>query len=173
MRHHNIDQRWITNGFRQLLLLILVLTGLPVSAQIKIGGSVYGGGNAGDVEGNATVTLRAGNLNKVFGGARMADIDGYSFVHIDGANASDYMLINYVYAGNDISGTVGKLTNTSNQTVTLPNQLEKAGLNKVDKSWDAFVRISTKTTTNSSNEVVAADDAQKIYIGQLFGGCLL
>ena len=170
MRHHNIDQRWITNGFRQLLLLILVLTGLPVSAQIKIGGSVYGGGNAGDVEGNATVTLRAGNLNKVFGGARMADIDGYSFVHIDGANASDYMLINYVYAGNDISGTVGKLTNISNQTVTLPNQLEKAGLNKVDKSWDAFVRISTKTTTNSSNEVVAAYDAQKIYIGQLFGG---
>ena len=170
MRYHNIDQRWITNGFRQLLLLILVLAGLPLSAQINIGGSVYGGGNAGDVEGNATVTLRAGNLNKVFGGARMADIDGYSFVHIDGANASDYMLINHVYAGNDISGTVGKLTNTSNQTVTLPNQLEKADLNKVDKSWDAFVRISTKTTTNSSNEVVAADDAQKIYIGQLFGG---
>ena len=166
MRHHNIDQRWIKNGFQQLLLLILVLAGLPVSAQINIGGSVYGGGNAGDVEGNATVTLRAGNLNKVFGGARMADINGYSFVHIDGANASDYMLINYVYAGNDISGTVGKLTETSNQTTDLPSQLEKAGLNKVDKSWDAFVRISTKL--NSTGE--PADDAQKIYIGQLFGG---
>lgn len=147
-----------TNGLRQLLLLIFVLVGLQAQAQIKIGGSVYGGGNAGDVKGNTTVTLRAGDLNKVFGGARMADIDGRAFVHIDGANASDYMLINYVYAGNDISGTVGKTTETFNQTADLP-QLEKATLNGVDKSWDAIVRITDN-----------ADHTQKTYIGQLFGG---
>ena len=164
MRQNTTYQTIMKNGNLVLLLLLLVLTGLQASAQVKIGGSVYGGGNAGNVGGNTTVTLRAGDLNKVFGGARMADIDGRTFVNIDGANASDYMLINYVYAGNDISGTVGKLTETSDQTADLPSLLQRAAVNGVDKSWDAFVRISTKL-----NETAPAN-AKKIYIGQLFGG---
>lgn len=164
MRQNTTYQTIMKNSNRVLLLLLLVLTGMQASAQVKIGGSVYGGGNAGNVGGNTTVTLRAGDLNKVFGGARMADIDGRTFVNIDGANASDYMLINYVYAGNDISGTVGKLTGTSDQTADLPSLLQRAAVNGVDKSWDAFVRISTKL-----NETAPAN-AKKIYIGQLFGG---
>lgn len=164
MRQNTTYQTIMKNGNLVLLLLLLVLTGLQASAQVKIGGSVYGGGNAGNVGGNTTVTLHAGDLNKVFGGARMADIDGRTFVNIDGANASDYMLINYVYAGNDISGTVGKLIDTSDQTADLPSLLQRAAVNGVDKSWDAFVRISTKL-----NETAPAN-AKKIYIGQLFGG---
>jgi hypothetical protein len=140
-------------------MLLLVLTTLHIQAQIIIGGSVYGGGNEGKVGGNTTVTLRAGDIDKVFGGARMADIDGRAFVHLDGEHASDYMLINYVYGGNDISGTIGTFK-------TVPDTLTRASANGVDKTWNAFVRISSKLDATGE----PATDAQKIYIGQLFAG---
>ena len=146
---------------------------MQAQAQIKIGGNVYGGGNEGDVGGNTAVTLYAGDLNKVFGGARMADIDGRSFVHLDGEHASDYILINYVYGGNDISGTIGKMTDTNASVATMPGELTKAAENGISNKWDAYVRISTKTTTTGEGEntkVVEAEGAQKIYIGQLFAG---
>ena len=156
MRQKTTYKYYLTNGKHLLLLLLLLLTGVKVSAQIQIRGSVYGGGKEGNVGGNTTITLRAGDLNKVFGGAQMADIDGRSFVHIDGAHASDYMLINYVYGGNDMSGIIGKKTGKSGQVATKPTELEKATENGIDNSWDAYVRISNST--------------KKIYIGQLFAG---
>ena len=75
-----------------IVSLWMLLAATSLQAQITIGGNVYGGGNKGDVDGNTTVTLRAGNLNKVYGGARMADVGGRAFVNIDGAHASDFML---------------------------------------------------------------------------------
>jgi hypothetical protein len=133
----------------------MLLAAVPAQAQVVIGGSVYGGGNEGNVTGNATVTLRAGDIDKVFGGARMADVGGRTFVNIDGKRASDYMLINYVYGGNDISGNIGHSS--------YPTELEKvgagAGLNLIDNSWNTFVRISDND-----------GHTQKTYIGQLFGG---
>ncbi|MBQ6378748.1 MAG: hypothetical protein IJJ56_08140 [Prevotella sp.] len=152
----------LTNGMRQPLLLLLLLTGMQMRAQIQIGGSIYGGGNEGKVSGNSTVTLRAGNLNSVFGGARMADVGGRAFVHIDGEHASDYILANYVYGGNDISGKIGT-------SATTPTELTKASDNGIDATWNAFVRISTKTEMVSNKEEEVAN-AKKIYIGQLFGG---
>ena len=141
-----------------------------MQAQITIGGNVYGGGNAGETKGSTKVTVHAGDINAVYGGARKADVEGNAFVNIDGEHASDYILINKVYGGNDISGTI----NATNATV--PDELtevirdnmtaeDKKGKNAIDKDWDAFVRISTKTTAG-----VEAADAKKIYIGQLFGG---
>ncbi len=159
MRRLYTYQISFTNGWRWLLMLLLVLTTLHIQAQIIIGGSVYGGGNEGKVGGNTTVTLRAGDIDKVFGGARMADIDGRAFVHLDGEHASDYMLINYVYGGNDISGTIGTFK-------TVPDTLTRASANGVDKTWNAFVRISSKLDATGE----PATDAQKIYIGQLFAG---
>ena len=150
------------NSMKTLLLLLLVLTGQQAVAQIVIGGNVYGGGNAGDTGGSTTVTVLAGDVNAIYGGARMADVGGSAFVHIDGEHASNYIVINKVYGGNDIAGTIG----TSD---AIPTELTEvgteAGKNKIDNSWNAFVRISTKM--NGEEE---ADDAQKIYIGQLFGG---
>jgi len=133
-----------------------------MQAQITIGGNIYGGGNAGDTKGNTNVTVYAGDLNRVFGGAQKADVGGHSFVHIDGEHASNYVLINHVYGGNDVSGVIG---NNSGLEKSVPEEIKKATENLVDESWNAFVRISTKM-----NGDVAADDNQKIYIGQLFGG---
>ena len=158
------------------LLLMAVILNAPcsmfhVSAQITIGGSVYGGGNAGETGGNTKVTVYAGDLNNVYGGARMANVNGNAFVNIDGEHASDYIIINKVYGGNDISGTI------SATNAAVPEELtevirdgmtdeEKKGKNEIANTWDAFVRISTKTTDSGAE----ADDAKKIYIGQLFGG---
>ena len=139
-----------------------------MQAQIKIAGSVYGGGNQGNVEGSTSVTVRAGDLNEVYGGARMADVNGNAFVNIDGEHAIDSMVINKVYGGNDISGSIKGL-NAKVPTDILTRETE----NHIDDSWNAFVHISTKTTTTGTgdNAVVAeSSDAVKIYIGQLFGG---
>mgnify|MGYP006916038073 CR=1 FL=1 len=175
-------------SFHLMAIPSLFLLALPAAAQdegedpatgtetttptngIHIGGNVYGGGNLGETKGNTTVTVYAGDLNEVFGGARQANVGGHAFVNIDGEHASNYILINRVYGGNDISGTIGS-------SDALPEEIEKAGENLVDKTWNAFVRISTKTTTtttgegdNAVTETTPAADAQKVYIGQLFGG---
>ena len=141
---------------------MMLLAATAVRAQITIGGNVYGGGNAGDTKGNTKVTIYAGDLNRVFGGAQKADVGGHAFVHIDGEKASDYVLINHVYGGNDVSGVIG---NNSELTKSVPTEIKKAQDNKVNESWSAFVRISSKMNGDQ-----VADDNQKIYIGQLFGG---
>ncbi|MBR2253743.1 MAG: hypothetical protein IJ895_04935, partial [Prevotella sp.] len=121
-------------------------------AQITIGGSIYGGGNQGNTGGKTAVTVYAGNLHQVYGGARMADVVGSAFVHIDGKNAVDgsYIIIDKVYGGNDISGNIGT-------SATIPDSLTQAVANGINNEWNVFVR-----TSNGANN--------KIYIGQLFGG---
>lgn len=105
----------------------------------------------------ATVAQAQINIQgKVFGGARQANVGGHTFVHI-GADKHD-AVINYVFGGNDISGTIGSSS-------SIPSDLTKATENDVDNSWNAFVKISAKTTDG-----IEASDAKKIYIGQLFGG---
>ena len=93
-------------------LLAGVLLPLGLSAQIKIQGNVYGGGNAGHMTGSSKVTVRGGEINAVFGGARMANVGHSAFVNLDGEHASGNIFINNVYGGNDIAGTIGTLGNT-------------------------------------------------------------
>ena len=146
-----------------IISLIMFLAVMTAQAQIKIGGSVYGGGNAGNVSGNTAVTVYAGDLNEVFGGARQADVGGHAFTHINGEEASDYILINRVYGGNDISGQIGT-NETLAETNTVPTELTAAGTNGVDNTWNTFVRVS------SSNTEEQTDQKGKVYLGQLFGG---
>ena len=148
-----------------LCVLFLLLTVHPASAQITIGGNVYGGGNAGDVGGNTTVTVRNGDIHAVFGGARMANVEGRSFVNIDGEHASDYIVIDYVYGGNDISGTIGTSTELPQDENDNPI-LTKTTENGIDNTWNAFVRISRSTKVENGETV----DNHKMYIGQLFAG---
>ena len=148
------------------ILLLLCLSASWVQAQITIGGKVYGGGNAGNLGGSTTVSVYAGDIHEVFGGARQADVGGSAFVHIDGEHASSYIVIDKLYGGNDIAGTIGS-------SATLPTELKNTAENKVNATWNAFVRLSTKTETTGTGTAAvttAADDAQKIYIGQLFAG---
>ena len=128
---------------------------------IKIQGSVYGGGRAGNMTGGTTVTVYAGDLNEVYGGAQMANVGGSAFVNIDGSHASDNIIINKVYGGNDVAGTVGtseSLPKDENDDPILTNTSE----NNIDESWNAFVRTST-TQENGK-------DKYRVIIGSLFGG---
>ncbi len=142
-------------------------------AQIHIGGNVYGGGNAGDLTGSTSVTVRAGNLEgSVFGGARQANVGGNTFVHVDGEHISGDITINYVYGGNDISGTVG---NNSEATRTVPAELQKATANGIDDSYDAFTLVTpertvTSTTGEGGQAVTTTSQPFSIFIGQMFGG---
>ena len=149
-------------------ILLLCLSATLMQAQITIGGSIYGGGNAGDTGGSSKVNIYAGNLHAVFAGARMANVGGYSFIHLDGEHASDYILADYIYGGNDIAGTIGtsaeiptELTEVIRDGMT---DEQKKGKNNIDATWNAFVRISTKTAATTN------PNAKKIYVGQLFGG---
>ena len=164
---------------------MMFLTAATVQAQITIGGNVYGGGNAGNTGGSTTVTVHAGDLNRVYGGARMANVGGRAFMNIDGAHASNYIVINRLYGGNDIAGTIGSSADELPDVVK-----DHAANNGVDKTWNALVLISSKITTPSTyytaedQEVIdgnkkvgdiktlaiVAEDNKPIYIGQLFGG---
>ena len=143
-------------------ILLLCMSATLMQAQITIGGNIYGGGNAGDTGGKTTVNIHAGDLHNVYGGARQANVGGSAFLHIDGEYASNYIVIDKAYGGNDIAGTIGA-------SAEIPTELTEvgteAGKNNIDNTWNAFVRISTKMDGEDE-----AADAQKIYIGQLFGG---
>ena len=105
-----------------LTIVLLSLFASLMQAQITIGGNVYGGGNAGDTEGSTKVTVYAGDLNEVYGGARMANVKGNAFVNIDGENASEYILINKVYGGNDISGSISGASSPVPEELTLADR---------------------------------------------------
>ena len=139
-----------------------------VSAQIVIKGNVYGGGYAGNLGGKTEVSVYSGSIHHVFGGACRADVAGSSFVHIDGEHASDYIIIDKVYGGNDIAGTIG----TSAEVPAALTQATETA-NSVDNTWNTFVRVSTKTVTTGEGDAkvtTAADDAKPVFMGQLFAG---
>jgi len=178
---------------RVITILTFALLGTIVAqGQIKIGGNVYGGGNQAVVKGTSSVTVKAGDIGavldegatrplenpngKVFGGARMANVGGYSYVHIDGEHATDYILVNHVYGGNDIAGQVGtaKALNRPMPEDSL-TAIKRSGdtgdetdpkRNSIDDTFNSYVRISTKTDGAGNPDA----DAKKVYIGQLFGG---
>ena len=173
-------------------MIVVLLSTMVAQGQIRIGGNVYGGGNQGEVKGTTSVTVKAGDIGavldkeaerplkdpkgKVFGGARMANVGGYSYVHIDGAHATDYILANQVYGGNDIAGQVGTAqalgipmpadSLTAIKRDGHPEDVNDPKRNAVDDTFNSYVRVSCKT----DGEGNAAADAKKIYIGQLFGG---
>ena len=155
--------------------LMMFLGAVTAQAQITIGGNVYGGGNAGDMNGKTSVTVRAGDINgSVYGGARQANVGGHTFVNIDGENMSGDILINYVYGGNDIAGTIGtsvlptktvqKINQATNEiTYEEVPLLKKAEENGIDDSYNSLV-LTTK------EKMVGSTQPYKIYIGQVFGG---
>ena len=179
---------------RLLVTLSFIICHFSFSvAQIKIGGNVYGGGNHANVDGSTNVRVRAGDINKVFGGARMANIGGNTYVNIDGKNALAYMIINYVYGGNDVAGTIGTAAAVGE---TLPTELT-GNTDGVDNTWNSYVHLSTKTpseavyytqeeaNTYNTEHSLSPGDAdykttssiktpavteEKCFIGQLFAG---
>ena len=120
--------------------------------------NIYGGGNQAALIGSTTVILRGGAVaGNVFGGSRMADIFGYSFVNIDGENATDDLIIKTIYGGNDICGTISSSNNwewTKAENLSAPFILKTPSINN---TWNAFILSSASSTEN-------------IFIGKVYGG---
>ena len=177
---HNITSR---RALMRLLLLAVILfvqcSMFNVFGQaIKINGNVYGGGNAGPLDGSTNVTVYAGEIKEVYGGARQADVKGRTFVHLDGAHSSDDIFIVNVFGGNDISGKIGQ----GEVTTTVPTELENTtndtnntdtNKNVIDTSWKTFVRTSActeKVPVTVPNVGTLNIDANMLVVGNLFGG---
>jgi hypothetical protein len=161
------------------------LWAMAASAQsgdrIVIGGNVYGGGNHAEVRGSAKVTVQKGDLQGVFGGARMANVGGHTFVNIDGEHATGDIMAVAVYGGNDISGTIGTpasvnekvpeeleddiLTEEARKNVT-PDS-DKPYMNVVNETWNCFVRTSRSTKDDGAGNTV---EQWPIVIGSIYGG---
>jgi len=174
-----------------LFFIISLACPSPVQAQIKIGGNVYGGGNQANVNGSTKVTVRAGDIGaveertdqttpvanpkgKVFGGARMADVGGNTFVHIDGENATDYIVVNYVYGGNDIAGTIGTAAVVNEAVPSELTEIKKTAAdndnprkNAVDNTFNSYVRVSAKVSSPAvyytQTEIDAATESSPAY----------
>ncbi len=146
-------------------MLMILLSTVFAQGQIVIGGNVYGGGNEGEVGGSTSVTVRQGDIDKVFGGARMANVGGNSYVNVDGAQASGFVVINQVFGGNDIAGTIGTAEAVGKTTAPAEVASNTYG---VDKTWNSYVHLSSKMDSDDPTKV--ASDNNKIFIGQLFSG---
>ena len=171
---------------RLLLTLSFIIYHFSFSvAQIKIGGNVYGGGNMGEVMGSTTVTVLAGDIGaaldpdaprplankkgKVFGGARMANVGGRTFVHIDGKNFTkdnttipDYIVVNQVFGGNDIAGHIGTGVVPKEELTAVKRDghsedADDPKRNAVDDTFNSFVRVSTLATDEHYTEKDIAD----------------
>ena len=146
---------------------MLLLAPTMVQAQIKIGGNVYGGGNAGTTGGKTSVTIHAGDLKNVYGGARQADIGKSTFVHVDGEHISGDITINAVYGGNDIAGTIG-------MSESVPAEMSQADANGVTEANSFLLttpeRTQTTTTGEGDDAVTTTTPVHQMFIGQLFGG---
>ena len=145
---------------------------------IKISGNVYGGGNAGTLYGSTNVTVYSGDINEVYGGARQADVDGRTFVNLDGEHASDDIFIVNVYGGNDIAGTIGK----GSKPTTVPTELKRVKTLPVDAN-DKTKNTITNTTktfvltsacpapeTITIQGVSLTGDPKMLVVGSLFAG---
>ena len=149
-----------------------------VAQTIKIGGNVYGGGRSGELSGSTSVTVYAGDIHEVYGGAQQSNVGGRTFVHLDSEHASDDIFIANVYGGNDIAGTVGE----GDATTTIPDELENIKReeadandktkNTIDNTWKAFVRTSAckEKKDVKYQGVDLSIDANMLVVGNLFGG---
>jgi uncharacterized protein len=127
---------------------------------------VYGGGNAGNLSGSTNVTVHSGLLNNVYGGARMADVGGRTFVNINGKKASDDIIIVNVYGGNDISGTIGEgadPTTVPTELTNIKTDNEDPALN-VETSLDALAGAKDIIAERVSQETSNREAIHDLYM---------
>ena len=152
----------------------MLLAATAVQAQITIAGNVYGGGNAGNLGGSTNVKVFGGRLEgSVFGGARQADVAGCTFVNIDGEHISSDIIINAVYGGNDISGTIGSLEAINSSLEKPDSRIDRdnhhsSSTSEQSQHSDHNGLKDVSTFVLTTPEYVGSN--KHIFIGRLFGG---
>jgi len=186
-------------GDRGSLILLFFLFNVQCSmfnvfAQTPIiRGNVYGGGNKGDVKGNTKVKVTEGDIDRVFGGARMADVGGHTYMHIEnkgddpattGTDEGTMILINQAYGGNDIAGTIGtsgepeeidqvpaELTAVKRDPSQYPDDAKDIKKNAINNSWNTFVHIGGNAGEITTTGTVGHETTHNaLLIGSLYAG---
>lgn len=123
-----------------------------------IWGKAYGGGRMGDVLAESklipglkapagvgtTVRVYSGQIQEVFGGARLANIEGGSLVEINDKGRDHFhTIISQVYGGNDISGQIGTSTykNSAGEMVTTNTYVRINETPEFDQVYSGFPLI--------------------------------
>ena len=113
MNKKHIDT--MNNRLKFIFILVMLLAGDMVSAQVKVGGNVYGGGEIGKVTDSAKVTINVGTTvaGSVYGGGQgVADsatagwVKGNTLVTMTGGQVD-----RSIYGGGEL-GSVGTFTDT-------------------------------------------------------------
>ena len=77
--------------FKYIVTLVFLLVSVAATAQVQVGGSVFGGGNLANVTGNSTVTVNQANASigeDVYGGGALADVKSSSTVNVLNGNVT-------------------------------------------------------------------------------------
>ena len=132
-----------------VMLLVMVFC-VEAAAQVKVNGSVYGGGNEADVKGNTVVTISKGYVyGSVYGGGNIGSV-------------GDYAIADETYHTNNPNVPVGKpyecLENKEN---------EPTGICTVTISGDAEIGPATAMAMYHSDKAAAEDKPDDL--GHVFG----
>ncbi len=150
------------DGNTNVTIKSVTLGSEPTTGGVVTGGNVYGGGNKGDLSGQTTVTLQGGNIRgSVFGGACEANVGKTTYVNVDGENQVHDLIVNYVYGGNDISGTIGASldkTDVGTDKVRFTPEVNTGSSTVVNNLFQAYIKTTPEAT------------GMHTYIGQMFGG---
>lgn len=96
-------KRILQNRLKQLLILMAILlhaTGVMAQGVPVIGGSVYGGGKAANVNGNTNVTMTEGLVGSVYGGGQEGSV-----IEKEGSGGSANVVLQGGYVGYEWSGS--------------------------------------------------------------------
>ncbi len=107
--YHNNIQNYRGSAKLLVVLLAFLLAGGVTTAQVTIGGSVYGGGNkaAGIVTGTVNVEVKAGTVtHSVYGGGNLANVNGATQVTIDSVGKVNHSVFGGGHAANVTSANV-------------------------------------------------------------------
>lgn len=116
--------------FRLALLAVLLVFATTAQAQIQIGGNVFGGG-------------------------RMADVDGTSTVTVNG-QASAATTINRVFGGNDIAGSVSGLAGSTVVIGSASCSTNAIDIKAVYGGGNGFYTYPGGVTVNDNNGITSA-----------------
>lgn len=139
-------------------------------------GNIYGGGLKGDIvrrsrlmpnveearENGTHVRVWSGQIEQVFGGSRIGNVEGASFVDIEDRGENHYhTIIRSVYGGNDLSGRIGLGTVPAmvegNQPVTANTYVLIREQKKSDGSYLGFPVIAEVFGGGNGNYGVHGD----------------
>ena len=165
------------------VLMMILMTGHAAAQGVVVNGSVFGGGNEAEVQGDSKVNMETGTVSEnVFGGGNLASVKGNVTVIMSGGtvtndvygggaladtntdnwNADDYVEVTVTV---DVTPVAGLYEGSEHTLITNAAQKAESGKTYYRKGYWASGKTSASNTTN----VYLLGGAVK---GDVFGGGL-